>query len=109
MEPDLVYLSNARAADILTPQHVKGAPDLVVEIESPGTKARDATTKRQLYERSGVVEYWMVDPEADTISIYRRDETGFAKPVKLSANAGDIVSTPLLPGLELHLAAIFKE
>jgi len=46
VEPDLLYLSNDRAADVLTPQHVRGAPDLVIEIGSPGTRARDETKKR---------------------------------------------------------------
>jgi Uma2 family endonuclease len=109
VEPDLLYLSNARAPEILTSQHVRGTPDLVVEIGSPGTRMRDSTTKRTLYERSAVQEYWMVDPEADTVSVCRRVGTGFAKPVELSASAGDILSTPLLPGLELPLVQVFKQ
>ena len=67
VEPDLLYLSNARAADALTPLHVRGVPELVVEIGSPGTRKRDETIKRRLYERTGVSEYWVVDPEIDTI------------------------------------------
>src|SRR5438132_8145516 len=72
VEPDLIYISRERAG-ILTEQHVRGAPDLVVEILSPGTRKADETIKRKLYERFGVAEYWVVDPELDTIKIYRRD------------------------------------
>jgi Uma2 family endonuclease len=71
VEPDLLYVSNARQ-DVLTAQHVRGAPDLVVEIGSPGTRERDETIKRRLYEQSGVAEYWVVDPELDVVRIYRR-------------------------------------
>ena len=56
VEPDLLYLSNARAADALTPRHVRGVPELVIEIGSPGTRKRDETIKRRLYERTGVSE-----------------------------------------------------
>ena len=52
-------------------KHVTGAPDLVVEIGSPGTRKRDETIKRRLYERSGVSEYWVVDPDLDVVRIYR--------------------------------------
>ena len=57
VEPDLLYLSNARAAEALTSANVQGVPELVVEIGSPGTRKRDETIKRRLYERAGVTEY----------------------------------------------------
>jgi Uma2 family endonuclease len=108
VEPDLLYLSNARAADALTPQHVRGVPELVIEIGSPGTRKRDETVKRRLYERTGVSEYWVVDPEIDAIRIYRREGDGFADVVELSADAGDVLTTPLLPGLEIPLTRVLK-
>jgi Uma2 family endonuclease len=108
VEPDLLFLSIARAADALTPQHVRGVPELVVEIGSPGTRKCDETIKRRLYERAGVMEYWVVDPDIDTIRVYRRDNDRFARVVELSAEAGDVLTTPLLPGLEIPLARVFK-
>ena len=108
VEPDLLYLSNARAADALTPLHVRGVPELVIEIGSPGTRKRDETIKRRLYERSGVLEYWVVDPEIDAIRVYRRDGDVFARVVELSAAAGAVLTTVLLPGLEVPLARVFK-
>ena len=108
VEPDLLYLSNDRAADVLTPQHVHGAPDLVIEIGSPGTRARDETKKRALYERTGVTEYWFVDPEIDVVRIYRRSGERFTRPVELSRETNDVLTTSLLPGLELPLDRLFR-
>jgi Uma2 family endonuclease len=108
VEPDVLYLSNERAAEALTTQHVSGTPDLVVEIGSPGTRARDETLKRALYERSGVTEYWFVDPEIDVVRIYRRSGERFVRPMELSREANDVLTTPLLPGLELPLARLFR-
>jgi Uma2 family endonuclease len=107
VEPDLLYMSNARATEILTVKHVSGVPELVIEIGSPGTRKRDETLKRRLYERTGVTEYWVVDPDLDAIRVYRRSTEGFDRPFELSAEAGDVLSTPLLPGLEIPLARVF--
>jgi Uma2 family endonuclease len=113
VEPDLLYLSNERMASVITPQHVRGAPNLVIEIGSPGTRRRDETIKRRLYERFGVDEYWVVDPELDRVRIHRREagatEAGFGRPVEFSREAGDVVTTPLLPDLRISLERIFRE
>jgi Uma2 family endonuclease len=109
VEPDLLYLSKARAAEVLTPQHVKGTPELVVEIGSPGTRKRDETIKRRLYERSGVAEYWVVDPELDLIKVYRLAGDRFDRAIELTSEAGDVLTTPLLPNLETPLTRIFAE
>jgi len=108
VEPDLLYMSNERASEILTPANVQGVPELVGEIGSPSTRKRDETIKRRLYERTGVTEYWVVDPELDVIRVYRRGSDGFARPIELSAEADDALTTPLLPGLELKLRDIFE-
>lgn len=108
VEPDLLYLSKARAADALTPKHVRGVPELVIEIGSPGTRKRDATIKRRLYERSGVSEYWIVDPEEEAIRVYRREGNSFAHPVELRADRNDLLLTPILPDLEIPLARVFR-
>jgi len=108
VEPDLLYLSNERASDALTPLHVRGVPELVVEIGSPGTRRRDEMIKRRLYDRTGVSEYWIVDPEIDTIRVYRREAKTFARVVELSAEARDVLTTSLLPGLEIPLSRVFR-
>jgi Uma2 family endonuclease len=109
VEPDLLYMSNERAAEILTTQHVRGAPELIVEIGSPATRQRDETIKRQLYERRGVSEYWFVDPETDLIRVYGRNAHSFVRPTELALNREDVLTTPLLPGLALPLREIFRD
>lgn len=109
VEPDLLYLSNERASQVLTPLHAKGVPELVIEIASKGSRKRDETIKRRLYERAGVSEYWVVDPEIDAVRVYRREGDRFARPMELSREAGDILATPLLEGLDLTLAQAFRE
>ncbi len=106
--PDLIYLSNERAAESLTTVHLRGAPELVIEIGSPSTRQRDETIKRHLYERKGVSEYWFVDPELDVVRVYRRDGERFTRPLELSREAGDTLTTPLLAGLTLPLDRIFR-
>ena len=109
VEPDLVYLSHERAATVLTPQNARGAPEVVVEIASKSTRKRDETIKRRLYERDGVSEYWVVDPEVDSIRVYRREGDRFDRAIELTSERGDALTTPLLPGLEIELARIFAE
>ena len=108
VEPDLLYMSNERAERVLTDANVKGAPELVVEIGSEGTRGRDETIKRRLYERAGVSEYWVVDPEIDIVRVYRRGTERFGRPIELRAESGDVLTTPLLPGLSLPLSRIFR-
>lgn len=107
--PDLLYFSNERAEQVLTPLHARGAPDIVVEIASKGTRKRDETIKKRLYERVGVTEYWVVDPEIDVVRVYRRGDEGFGRPVELSRDGGDVLTTPLLPGLEAPLTRVFRQ
>jgi Uma2 family endonuclease len=108
VEPDLLYMSHARAAQVLTEKHVTGAPEIVVEIGSKGTRKRDETIKRQLYERSGVSEYWVIDPVLELVRIYSNVNGPFGRPRELSAEADDILTTTLLDGLELPLRKIFE-
>ena len=109
VEPDLVYLSNERAAQVITPLHARGVPELVIEIGSKGTRKRDETLKRHLYQRAGVSEYWVVDPEIDVVRVYRREDDRFGRPIELSRESDDVLTTPLLPGLELPLRRVFKD
>jgi len=108
VEPDLLYVSNARGEAVLTPANVKGTPELVIEIGSPSTRTRDETIKRRLYQRSGVTEYWVVDPDLDLIRVDAMAGERFARPVELSAEAGDVLRTLLLPGLDLPLGRVFR-
>jgi len=108
VEPDLLFVSSARQ-EVLTAQHVRGAPDLVVEVGSPTTRKRDETIKRRLYERFGVAEYWIIDPELDSIEVYRRAPVGYVLIEELLLSRGDSLATPLLAGLVLPLSRIFRD
>lgn len=109
VEPDLLYISRERLDGVLTKAHVRGAPDLVVEIGSPSTRRRDETIKRHLYERFGVSEYWVIDPELDTIKVFRQIGDRHERAAELAAENDDVLRSPLLPGLELPLATIFAD
>ena len=106
VEPDLLFISRGRLAEIVGIKHVAGAPDIVVEIGSPSTRKRDETIKRRLYERSGVAEYWIVDPDLEVVRVYRNREGQFEPPVELRLDAGDVLTSLHLDGLTMPLARI---
>lgn len=104
VQPDIFLIFKERAK-IIAEEEIRGAPDLVVEIISPGTEARDRHYKKTLYARHGVREYWIVDPEAKTIEVYTLGGEGF-KLVK-AYKADEILKSPILPGLEVDLKEVF--
>lgn len=107
VQPDLLFVSAARAS-LITEQCIQGAPDLVVEILSATTRKTDEIVKRKLYERHGVGEYWIVDPELESVKVVRRsDQSGYARAIEMTLEAGDTISTPLLPDLTISLAELF--
>ncbi len=108
VEPDLLFVSNERR-EVVTQKNVQGAPDLAVEILSESNRRYDEITKRQLYDRYGVSEYWIVDPEIETVKVYRRTGGAFARVAELSNEAGDELTSPLMPGLAIPLRTLFAE
>ena len=108
VEPDLLVVL-ADQQDILTAKNVQGAPGLVIEILSPGTRQRDLTAKRLLFDREGVREYWIVDPDRNSVAVHRRANDGaFPLATTLEAKHGEMLTTPLLPGWELSLERLFR-
>ncbi len=107
VEPDLLFVSRDRLG-LITELNLQGAPDLVIEILSPSTRKVDEGVKRQLYERRGVHEYWLADPLFDTVRIFRRTGDALELVAERSAEADEVLTTPLLPGLEMPLARIFE-
>jgi len=72
-------------------------------------RTRDETIKRNLYEREGVIEYWVINPESNVVRVYRRDGERFAAPVERSREAGDTLITPIFPGLQLSLRVVLAD
>jgi Uma2 family endonuclease len=108
VQPDLLFVSTARLG-IITEANVQGAPDLAIEILSDSTRRRDETLKRDRYEQHGVQEYWIFDGSRKSIRIFRRAQgSGFGAATELAAASGQVLTTPLLPGLELPLREIFS-
>jgi Uma2 family endonuclease len=108
--PDLVYFTAERFARVVNDRHATAAPDLVVEILSPGTRRRDKGRKRAVYDREGVCEYWIADPEAQSITALRRPHphAGLADVITATLAAGDVLESPLLPGLRIPLRDVFR-
>ncbi len=104
VQPDILFVATERAA-IITRAEVAGCPDLVIEVLSPGTEERDNHYKKTLYARYGAEEYWIVDPEGNTLQRYVRGADGFAAPIFITAV--ETFSSPLLPGLVLECREIF--
>jgi Uma2 family endonuclease len=108
VEPDLLFVAETRR-EVLTAANVQGSPDLVVEIGSPSTRRRDEKLKHQLYERFGVSEYWVVDPDIDVVRVFRLVDGKYLRAQELSRDHGDVLATPLMPGLDLPLSDLFAE
>ncbi|MEX2233989.1 MAG: Uma2 family endonuclease [Cyclobacteriaceae bacterium] len=68
-QPDLIYISKAKS-NIITQRAIEGVPDLIVEIISPSNIFTDRNTKKKVYQKIGVKEYWIVDPANQTLEIY---------------------------------------
>lgn len=104
LRPDLLFVSNAHLSRVKE-ENLQGAPDLIVEILSPATRERDTTVKRKLYARFGVQEYWIVDPEAETIEVLSLAAGVYKKQATFGKK--DTLCSPLLQGLEIALREIF--
>lgn len=108
VQPDLLFIAQHRQ-HIITRENIQGPPDLIIEIVSDSTRRRDERLKRTLYEQHRVSEYWIVDPELDSVKIYRLHEGRYATPHELTLEQPrTILTTPLLPGLSLPLSEIFS-
>jgi Uma2 family endonuclease len=107
--PDLVFVAKDRISQIALGIHIVGAPDLAIEIMSPGSEniRRDQIVKRQTYGRFGVKEYWIVEPIVEIIEISRLQNNVLAS-VGTFRNADEITS-PLLPDLNFMVKDVFRK
>ena len=105
-QPDMLFVSNDRSA-IVTERNIQGAPDLVVEVLSPGTPRYDRGYKQVLYSRHGVREYWLVDPDAGTVEVLA--ESGRELAPLATYRRGRTLTSPLLEGLSIDLEQVFRQ
>jgi Uma2 family endonuclease len=104
VQPDIVVLlpgSRARPNE----RGVVGPPDLVIEVLSPSNRGHDLLTKRSLYARAGVKEYWLVDPDSRTIEILALDRDAFH--LAVAASGAETPVSPLLGPLPITVADLF--
>ncbi|MEX2213273.1 MAG: Uma2 family endonuclease [Phycisphaeraceae bacterium] len=103
VEPDIIYVSNERR-EVLTSKHLRGAPDLLVEIVSPSSADRDRGDKLTLYMTNGVLEYWVVDPDVRTIEMWVMREFGHVK--KGEWVPGQTVESEVLKGFSVKVEEV---
>lgn len=103
--PDLVFVSRERQG-VISAAGLEAAPDLVCEILSPSTRRRDLITKRALYTRIGVREYWLIDPGAQTVTVLALEAGRF---VELPQGDGGGIRSRLWPSLQLPLTTLFED
>jgi Uma2 family endonuclease len=101
VQPDIVVVCDEKKRG---QEGCRGAPDLVVEILSPLNTAIEMEQKLNLYREAGVREYWVIDPENHSLTVYCFRETGNVYNYKNTA----IVPVAVLPGLNIELERVFK-
>ncbi len=103
VQPDIVVICDKAKLD---DAGCKGAPDLIIEILSPSTARKDLKEKFALYENRGVLEYWLVDPEAKTVMAFHLDQAGsYGRPTVYAME--DKIEVAVLSGLVVDLDVIF--
>jgi Uma2 family endonuclease len=106
LEPDILFVSAARRG-IIGSEYVVGAPDLVVEIISASSRRMDRITKLEQYALHGVSEYWVIDPETETVDVHVLH--GKRYDLKATAAGGDSLETVHLPGWKMAVRELFEE
>jgi Uma2 family endonuclease len=105
VQPDIFYISNERS-HIITEKNIVEAPDLVVEIISESTKIRDQTTKKALYEKYGVKEYWIVYPNEEKVEQFILQDEDFE--LKNELQASQKIVSEVIEGFALPLQKVFE-
>ncbi|NHM28859.1 Uma2 family endonuclease [Desulfofundulus sp. TPOSR] len=105
-QPDIIFISRERT-HIIEHNKINGAPDLVVEILSPSTAYYDLRKKYRVYERYGVKEYWIVDPEDETVEIYLNKDGRFI--LHQQVRRQGVVTSAILDGFKVEVAELLVQ
>lgn len=105
VQPDLCIICDENKID---ERGCLGAPDLIVEILSPGNSRKEMRVKYELYQESGVREYWIADPEHQTVHIFVLSESGEYKLNKIYLREDELISG-IFPDLKINLQEVFPE
>lgn len=105
LQPDIIVVCDARKLD---DRGCLGAPDIVIEILSPGNNSRELRYKYDVYEIAGVKEYWIIWPESKSLLRYILGLDGRYVPTKM-LTLGEQFETIILPGLLVEIDSIFEE
>ena len=105
LQPDIIFIPNGRSG-IIKENMIDGPPDLIIEILSPATAYYDLLEKKEIYEQSGVKEYWIVDPKKLRIDVYRNIGQRFELNQRIES-AG-IAKSLVIEGFEVSLENIFS-
>ena len=104
-QPDLVYISKENA-HFVTKDGIEGVPDLVVEVISPSSVIRDRIEKKNIYERFGVKEFWLIDAQNEEIEIYFLENNKYELLSAATSTEGEIKSK-IFADLKIDLNEIF--
>jgi Uma2 family endonuclease len=105
VQPDILFISTERLG-IVGQTRIEGAPDLVVEVLSPGNWLTDRREKFRAYEAAGVQEYWIVDPDRRTIEVYVLREGNYA--LAGQCGPGEVAQSELLKGFVVAVDDVIK-
>ncbi|MBX2929772.1 MAG: Uma2 family endonuclease [Saprospiraceae bacterium] len=105
VQPDLCVICDTAKLDA---RGCNGAPDLIIEILSPGNSRTEMKDKFELYQEAGVLEYWVVSPIEKTIQVWKLNEQGIYIGLQPKVE-GDIATTPIIPNLEVDVTEVFMD
>jgi Uma2 family endonuclease len=103
-QPDIIFISKERL-HIIGEKKIEGAPDLVIEVLSESTAYYDLRHKKNVYERTGVKEYWIVDPIEKSIEVYENTSEGFRLFMRVVEKGR--INSRLLEGFSVNLEKVF--
>ena len=106
VQPDLIFISNENR-DILTEKNAQGAPDITIEVLSPGNPQYDRQLKYHRYEQFGIREYWIIDPVLEEVRVYRLEKGHYKDAIIFNHDTRSTLESSLLPGLFIPLEEVF--